>query len=364
MTTTNKASALLTLPVELVTRIVDSLEAESLLMLRLTCKVLEDSTYDRFTKIYFEQRFCCVYYEPRWLLLRDIISSRLASRVRGVTFTPRPLESKTYKDLQIAPNEDQRLFSGAQSSANDALVMSLGPKSQVPAWAKTAVFHRIFRDMQRLSPTTLIKFEFHHDTSPELYDITLPTRLDIIVAAVTTGVAIDTFTVALHDTYWLNNVVTHLKSELTTSTTCLRRFRFDQSQSETDSYREQPVTTILQSAGDLRELVICFSPYNSATAAVLRRNNFSQLTTLRLRGAILPSKDFVSTLTHCHSMLHTHLSHLQLTGDKEAWSEVFGALTLVPRLHQLSLSVLRDQSLDSECIVFLGLAHGRTTHEG
>jgi hypothetical protein len=65
MATNDNTSSLLALPVELVGRIADALGPESLLMLRLTCKALEHSTYDLFAKIYFEQRFCCIYYEPR-----------------------------------------------------------------------------------------------------------------------------------------------------------------------------------------------------------------------------------------------------------------------------------------------------------
>lgn len=48
--TNDQTPPLLALPVELVGRIVHSLTPESLLMLRLTCKVLEHSTHDLFAK--------------------------------------------------------------------------------------------------------------------------------------------------------------------------------------------------------------------------------------------------------------------------------------------------------------------------
>lgn len=116
MAANNNTSALLALPVELVGRIAKSLEPESLPMLRLTCKALEHSTYDLFTKTFFEQRFCCIYYEPRWLLLKDIISSRLGSRVREVMFTTDPLEHKLCEDLQLAPDKSEADMEQAQST--------------------------------------------------------------------------------------------------------------------------------------------------------------------------------------------------------------------------------------------------------
>lgn len=105
MATNDQTPPLLVLPVELVGRIAESLTPDSLLMLRLTCKALEHSTYNPFAKTYFEQRFCRIYYEPRWLLLKNVISSSLGSRLPEVICTSEPLESKWFRDFQLAPNE-------------------------------------------------------------------------------------------------------------------------------------------------------------------------------------------------------------------------------------------------------------------
>ena len=50
MATNDQTPPLLALQVELVGRIAESLTPDSLLMLRLTCKALEHSTYDPFAK--------------------------------------------------------------------------------------------------------------------------------------------------------------------------------------------------------------------------------------------------------------------------------------------------------------------------
>lgn len=164
MDTNDQTSALLALPVELVGRIADSLTPESLLMFRLTCKALEHSTYDLLAKTFFEQRFCCIYYEPRWLLIDNVVSSRLGSRVREVTFIAEPLESKWYKDLQLAPNEFEKDINTAQRNAEGELSLTLdiqtrGSEDPVdpadpadPAWPSAAIIHGVFRAFKRLAP--------------------------------------------------------------------------------------------------------------------------------------------------------------------------------------------------------------------
>lgn len=51
-------SHLLALPVELLQRITDKVSNETLTTFRLTCKVIEAATFDRFAKTFFEERYC------------------------------------------------------------------------------------------------------------------------------------------------------------------------------------------------------------------------------------------------------------------------------------------------------------------
>jgi hypothetical protein len=213
------------LPVELVSRIADLLGPESLLLLRLTCKALEHSKHDLFTKTYFEQRFCCIYYEPRWLLIKAVISSRLGGRVREVTFTQKPLGPKWYEDLQLAPSKFQLDLRTAQSIAGNELSLSVGLQVQVPAWPSTAIFSRVFRDFKKLAPRTLVKFDLLKGWVPQNNTIAPLVISQVLVAAVTAGVAIDTLKLDVQDTYLLKDVLLHLGSELTTSTRSLRCFQ-------------------------------------------------------------------------------------------------------------------------------------------
>ena len=69
-------------------------------------------------------------------------------------------------------------------------------------------------------------------------------------------------------------------------------------------------------------------------------------------------------LSHCRLVLHVNISHIQLADNEEAWPNVFRALGSLPLLHQLSLSVLRDQSFRTGRLAFSGLEHGTTCHDG
>jgi len=361
MTTNDNTPALLTLPVELVGRIADSLTPESLLMFRLTCKALEHSTYDLFAKTFFERRHCCIYYEPRWLLLNKVITSRLGSRVQEVTFTAEPLESKCYKDLQLAPDKFQEDMITAQRVVGSALSLSVGPEAQVPAWPSTAVFHRVFRDFKRLATRTLIKLDFLEACGPPTDSTAHPVKADILVAAVTTGMAIHTLKLDVFEAHIFKSVVAHLEPELTTSSRTLKCFQF---RTQSDGHHPQLATKILESANDLSELVITPTPGHFMTTAVLRVNDFSLLATLRISGGTFPVEELVTGLSVCRSILHLHLSDLVLSSGEEAWPSFFRTLASMPRLHKLSLAVLWESVSRSRRLKFCDLIHGRTTHEG
>ena len=364
MVTNDQTPPLLALPVELVGRIADSLTPESLLMLRLTCKVLEHSTYDLFSKTFIERRYCCIIYEPRWLLLDNIVTSRLGSRVREVTFTPEPLESKQSKDLQLAPNESQKGVKKAQADAQSWLLHSVGPQTQAPAWPSSAVFHRVFRDLKRLAPKTCIKIEFLDKQPSYKKDVISALEVDVLVAAVATGVALESLKLDLRKTRVLESGLVHLGPELRASTRSLRYFELVRSTTHDDDGHQRFFKTILESANDLREFVASMLLYHPITTSVLRANGFSQLTTLSVQGVVFRTDELITGLSTCRSILHIHLASVGLSGGEAFWPFVFRALASLSQLHQLSLIVLRGQPFNYRCLIFGGLIHGRITCEG
>ena len=87
----SEPSHLLALTVELLQRITKYVSDKTLTTFRLTCKAIEAATFDHFAKVFFEERYCYKYEKPRWILLDNIIHSKMADRVRKVVFTTRIL---------------------------------------------------------------------------------------------------------------------------------------------------------------------------------------------------------------------------------------------------------------------------------
>jgi hypothetical protein len=100
------------------------------------------------------------------------------------------------------------------------------------------------------------------------------------------------------------------------------------------------------------------------TTAVLRANDFSQLTTIRISGTVLPGKELVKELSVCRSLLHLRLSDVELSTGEETWPSVFRTLALMTKLHKLRLFVLRERTLRHNRLRFRGLKHGATGHGG
>lgn len=358
MATNNQTTPLLALPVELVGRIADSLTPESLLMLRLTCNLLEHLTYDLFSKTFFERRYCCIFYEPRWLLLKNVISSRLGSRVREVTFTIEPLESKHDTDLQLAPNKFDEDMRTAQSIAKRDLWHSTHLPIDVPAWPSTAIFHRVFRDFRRLTSRTLIKLDLRGHFMPESNRSGPLIKAEILLAAVTAGVAIDTLKLGADETRSFKSVLMYLEPELVASTRSLKYFQF---RVENHQFDSQFVIKVLKSTNDLRELVATALPRASMATAILRTIDGSRLTTLRIRDALFPIEELIACLSICRSMLHLHLSNVRLSNDDHSWPSIFRTLASIPQLHHLSLNLWDRASRSFRPLCFRGLVHGTTT---
>lgn len=214
-----------------------------------------------------------------------------------------------------------------------------------------------------MSLATLVKLDFLKVWLPET-DLTAPlVKVDILIAAVTAGVTIATLNLDVQDAHSFTSALTHLEPEITSSTRSLKCLRF-RKQGHDDE--PQFITTILESANDIRELAAASLPGFPMTTAVLRAHDFSKLTTLRLSGAIFSGEDLVTGLSACRSMLHLQLSDVRLCSGEDGWPSVFHALASLPQLHKLSLSVLWDRfgAIRDRRLTFRGLLHGKTTFEG
>lgn len=193
-----------------------------------------------------------------------------------MTFIAEPLESKWYKDLQLAPNEFEKDINTAQRNAEGELSLTLDIQTRGsedpadPAWPSAAIIHGVFRAFKRLAPRTLFKLEFlkFRVQGIGFNDLTSPlVKADILIAAVTAGAAIDTLKLDFNDARLLTSVLTYLEPGLMAST---RSLKFFQVRRRSDEHDPQLVTTILESANDLRELSAISATGYSMTTAVLR----------------------------------------------------------------------------------------------
>ena len=145
-------SHLLALPVELLQCITNELGDETLTTFRLTCKAIEAATFDHFAKIFFEERHCCIYYEPRWTLLRRIVCSRIGDKIHRVIFTTDVLAPASCADLQLASAKGLIIIRRAQWNAMSNLMGAAGTRRQTPTLPSKDVIERCLRCIREPSP--------------------------------------------------------------------------------------------------------------------------------------------------------------------------------------------------------------------
>lgn len=112
-------SKLLGLPVEVVARITSFVSSETLLPVRLTCKALENITFDRFATEKFADVCCWIATVDDFKRLRDILhqSRRLSSRIRQLTLTTDIFRDLPYNAMNYVRRESES-DSDARHEAN------------------------------------------------------------------------------------------------------------------------------------------------------------------------------------------------------------------------------------------------------
>ena len=158
---------MLALPIELLQRVTDNLSDETLTTFRLTCKAIEATTFDTFAKIYFEERYCCIYEKPRWTLLREIIFSSIGDRVRRVIFTTHALAPAQPEHLQLAPKkpaEDETYdILNAQCDVVVVLEGAVGVQIQTAVLPSKDMIENCLICIRNLSPDIRLKVEFDEE---------------------------------------------------------------------------------------------------------------------------------------------------------------------------------------------------------
>lgn len=140
-TSSSQDAFLLELPLELMQRTIDLLSDGTIIMLRLSCKVLQATTFDLFAKEYSTKRKICIADKARWTQLSSILDSRLATRLQKLTFT---IMNDRTDSFQLAPGREFSDMKAAQSHEEDHVTdPSLEACGQISAYLVGCISNQI-----------------------------------------------------------------------------------------------------------------------------------------------------------------------------------------------------------------------------
>ena len=99
----------MTMPPELTCHLLSYLDTEMLPSIRLTCKALEDVTFDRFVEAHFAHIYCWVFKPTAFNRLKDILqnSPTLRARIKQVTLTDNAFEDQPYSAIHVVLERDE-----------------------------------------------------------------------------------------------------------------------------------------------------------------------------------------------------------------------------------------------------------------
>jgi hypothetical protein len=353
--TTGDPSRLLALPIELLQRIADNVSNETLTTFRLTCKPIEAATFDQFAKIFFEERHCCIYYKPRWTLLRDIVFSRMGDKIRRLVFTTDVLAPAMVDHLQLAPRkiagEDCNSVR-AQFNARNALKEALGARTQLPAWPSNDFIGRCLIHIRNLTPDVFVEVDFHDTPFFENLEESTSMKANVLVALAASRMKLAAFETSSLDILQVNETVETLGYDLSSRMRSIQRFSLKGS--HLDREARPLIYKFLESAIELRDLELRLncSGHDAKTPSLsgsklLSGSNVSRLEVLTLESLTIEVVDLVTVLSRCKStLLEVRLSYVCVLGSDNVWRQVFDTLVMMPHLSKVRLTWLQQTLSD------------------
>lgn len=352
---TKDESRLLALPLELVIRITDNLNDESLPTLRLTCRTLEGVVFDRFTKT-FQDSYCCIYYESRWLSLKRFLggSARLVNTLRSVTFTSDPLERHDHTQVHIAPGQEFLDIRDAQQQFDMREAAQDLPYEPLDADTRPslALIQSVFLDMQDLAPEAYISFDLIE--SRFFRDEDIISHKDILAAAASTSSYICELALARRSFYDAEDLVAHLGSRLWQCISIMHSFTFRSTDSADDDFGESldehntnALVNLLEHTDclfslhlEMREYKYAGDSYALATR-LLFACNLANLEHLFLESIEISEAQLSKALASCSAkMQRLFLDSVKLTELDEGWPSILRSLSKFPALEVLNLGML------------------------
>jgi hypothetical protein len=303
---TDDSSKFLSLPPELVTRVTSFVNSEALIPVRLTCKTLEDITFNRFAKENFEHIYCWVHTIDDFVRLKNILqqSPRLGNRIRQLTLTTDVLRGRPLDTVNFVQKERD-----AEYAARALSVRCLyGVKR---CYIGIISMLRTLQDIHCLSQDIFVTADladqrfwslgsthWYHPQQATLFSVAM-SRLKIH------SLSIDRYTFDSSD-----DLLAHGRADLMASMSDLTTLHLVGKVSIPMS------VAILENASQLRSLALDLGrhqmypeeehSHDPLPPELLLAGTLSNLTSLRITSAILDGALFIQMLKRCQATL-THL---------------------------------------------------------
>lgn len=337
---------------ELLQRITKSLNDESLPTLQLTYKTLESAKLDQFTETFLSKRCYFVHEESRRVLLKNLLSTRLAGRMREITFTHDSLEGKSWQEVQTVPEEEVGSVKEAQLQAYD---YADGPSEQAlrnETRPSTVLIHRVLIDIQTFAPSVQITFGIWDNPKREYGDALYA---DMIVAAATTKLLLKALRFSESRIGVFSKLIDHLEPNFAACVSSLDNFGYNMSNNGRPENKCLTGGEKVASAGAIRKILMYLNnlcefrialgldctTWDSTPAKLLLGNSFPHLRMICLAKMACDERDLMVALSGCRSTLVLlHFSEIHLTADdggKPAWVDTLALMSSMQSLRMLTI---------------------------
>jgi hypothetical protein len=355
---------LLDLPVETLQRITGLIDPhEDLPVLRSTCKVLDDVSFNQFANASFSNLKCCIFSEARWLRLKEILGGpkRITSKIRDVEFTTHLFDRREKSELELLLNDDYSEIVIEMISEKDrARDHEETQASKVQHSPNVALMSSVIRDVQAVLPPQTVTLDLIQNLSST--NPYIEAHLHAILAVVAFQAQLRIGSLALNQDAISALLVNlpYLREDMLRCTSELKAFRIDYGRSDKTAERYwraavgkplHHVYEILRSAAELRVVNLGLEVFMFADVAqpLLDSTVSSKLASLTLTAMKLNEEAFLEALLrHAPRLLTLSLQIIILGDVQDGWPLILRALSTMPRLNYLKLQNLIETHTDVE----------------
>lgn len=362
-TRSSQHAFLLQLPLELLQRIIDLLSDETIIMLRLSCKVLQATTFDVFAREYFTKRKICIADKARWTQLSSILDSRLATRLKKLTFT---IINDRTDEFQLAPGREFSDMSAAQSHEEDHVTdPSVKACGQISAYQIGCVSNQIKQNLSGLA----VKLDFEDYMTSDSLDPRVYNVCRSLLQAVTFHkLPLVSLTLSPSSIGQLSTCFGQNQTKPLGLTSSLKTFHYLEGRGGINSGQSvsksshKTIDKILESATSLQKLDICMLsyPFRGGRAMTLAKflaaSRLQDIHTLWLSDVDIAEADLLHALSRCtDSLTHLELRWIQLRNVSQGWPSIFRSILAKTQIETLVFTSLEVND-DSMVICFDSLA--------